>query len=133
LQLQRLYSTFPGGSPGYGLLILRIALGITALFRGALQLSESGDSVFLNWIFGFFVIAAAIFLLVGFLTPVTGLIIFAGGLLSLASNQDLSIAIYTLVLAAAIVFLGPGAFSLDARLFGRREIVIPKNPTAAND
>jgi hypothetical protein len=25
----------------------------------------------------------------------------------------------------AVVFLGPGAFSLDARLFGRREIIIP--------
>jgi hypothetical protein len=25
----------------------------------------------------------------------------------------------------AIVFLGPGAFSLDAYLFGRRELIIP--------
>jgi len=31
------------------------------------------------------------------------------------------------ILAAAIALLGPGAFSLDARLFGRREIVIPKD------
>lgn len=30
-----------------------------------------------------------------------------------------------IILAAAIALLGPGAFSLDARLFGRREIVIP--------
>ncbi len=30
----------------------------------------------------------------------------------------------TLILVA-LVFLGPGAFSLDARLFGRREIIIP--------
>jgi hypothetical protein len=26
---------------------------------------------------------------------------------------------------AALVLLGPGAFSLDAHLFGRREIMIP--------
>jgi hypothetical protein len=32
-----------------------------------------------------------------------------------------------IAMAAAILFLGPGAFSLDARLFGRREIFIP-NP-----
>jgi len=32
------------------------------------------------------------------------------------------------VIAAAVVCLGPGAFSLDSRLFGRREIVIPKAP-----
>ena len=32
---------------------------------------------------------------------------------------------FFIVMATAIVLLGPGAFSLDARLFGRREIVIP--------
>jgi hypothetical protein len=30
--------------------------------------------------------------------------------------------------ATAIALLGPGAFSLDARLFGRREILIPPDP-----
>jgi hypothetical protein len=29
------------------------------------------------------------------------------------------------VIAVAIMCMGAGAFSLDARLFGRREIVIP--------
>jgi uncharacterized membrane protein YphA (DoxX/SURF4 family) len=29
------------------------------------------------------------------------------------------------LMAVAVALLGPGAFSLDARLFGRREIVIP--------
>jgi hypothetical protein len=28
-------------------------------------------------------------------------------------------------MAVAVALMGPGAFSLDARLFGRREIVIP--------
>jgi uncharacterized membrane protein YphA (DoxX/SURF4 family) len=37
-------------------------------------------------------------------------------------------AILTAVLAVALVCLGPGAFSLDARWFGQREVVIPKNP-----
>jgi hypothetical protein len=30
--------------------------------------------------------------------------------------------------AAALTLLGPGAVSLDARLFGRREIVIADDP-----
>ena len=32
-----------------------------------------------------------------------------------------------IVLSIAIALLGPGAFSLDARMFGRREITIPSN------
>jgi hypothetical protein len=32
-------------------------------------------------------------------------------------------------IAVAVIFLGPGALSLDARLFGRREIIIPNNPS----
>jgi len=32
-----------------------------------------------------------------------------------------------LMIAAAVASIGPGAFSVDARLFGRREVIIPKN------
>jgi len=130
-----LFSTFPGGSPGFGLLILRTALGISTLFRGALYLSETGDSASLNRIIAFLTVVSAIFLLVGFLTPVSGAIVFMGSVLSAALGQSVSITveIYTIAMTAAIVFLGPGAFSLDARLFGRREIFIPKMPSAGDD
>jgi uncharacterized membrane protein YphA (DoxX/SURF4 family) len=32
------------------------------------------------------------------------------------------------VVSISLILLGPGAFSLDARLFGRREIIIPEIP-----
>jgi uncharacterized membrane protein YphA (DoxX/SURF4 family) len=35
--------------------------------------------------------------------------------------------LFLIVMAAAVLLIGPGAFSLDARVFGRREIVIPPN------
>ena len=35
-------------------------------------------------------------------------------------------AIMLVIVAGAILLLGPGAFSIDARLFGRREIIIPR-------
>jgi hypothetical protein len=36
-------------------------------------------------------------------------------------------------ISAALVLLGPGAFSLDARLFGRREIIIPEGRVRSSD
>jgi hypothetical protein len=38
-----------------------------------------------------------------------------------------------IVLAAAIAFLGPGALSVDARMFGRREIRIPSGSALSSD
>jgi uncharacterized membrane protein YphA (DoxX/SURF4 family) len=73
-------------------------------------------------------------LLSGFLTPVAGVLaglgtlaIALGWLPAAARNLfDAKLpAVFAVIMAASIVFLGPGAFSVDARLFGRREIIIP--------
>ncbi len=74
--------------------------------------------------------------LAGTLTPLASLLVIVGGIgyaLSWIPAPTPNILESKLVLAnliaiaAAILSLGPGAFSLDARLFGRREIFIP-NP-----
>ena len=79
-------------------------------------------------------VAAAVFVVIGLLTPVMGTITGLGIIGTSLSETHESTArllhsnspeILTLTMAVAIVFLGPGAFSLDARLFGRREIIIP--------
>ncbi len=122
-----MFSTFPDGGPGIGLLILRVALGLTILFGGVDYLAEAGGSAVLNWILGFLIFASVAFLLIGFLTPPVALIALAGAALLLASGEaSLPTDIYAVILATATALLGPGAFSLDAQLFGRREIVIPK-------
>jgi uncharacterized membrane protein YphA (DoxX/SURF4 family) len=77
------------------------------------------------------------FILAGLMTPLVAGFVSLGGLAIALSwipiptqnlfNSNLVI-IDLIVLALAIAFLGPGAFSLDARMFGRREIRIPSNP-----
>lgn len=74
-------------------------------------------------------------LLIGFLTPVAALL---AGLVSIGIALSwlptctpkgfggAPATIFLIVTAVAVLLLGPGAFSLDARLFGRREIVIPQ-------
>jgi uncharacterized membrane protein YphA (DoxX/SURF4 family) len=79
-------------------------------------------------------VAAGGSLLAGLLTPIAGVVVVldalgAGCSLLPAPAANLLDAklslIFAGIMAVAIVFLGPGAFSVDARLFGRREIIIP--------
>ena len=78
--------------------------------------------------------AAGVSLLAGFMTPVISVLVILGGLarvlsiLPPPSVNRIDTVLPTLnmvILATALAFLGPGAFSFDARIFGRREIRIP--------
>jgi uncharacterized membrane protein YphA (DoxX/SURF4 family) len=79
-------------------------------------------------------LATAALVLIGFLTPLVGTLISVeviGNLIwrplapSLTALDEKPFEALLLTMAIAIVLLGPGAFSLDSRLFGRREIIIP--------
>ncbi len=131
--LQRIFSTFPSRRPGAGLLLLRAVLGATLFAQGAEYLFKWHDLTSLMGAIALVLIVIAAFLLVGYLTPVASVL---AGLACLSSAVPLisgptssllaakpAVAFATAI-AAALFFLGPGAFSLDARLFGRREIVI---------
>jgi len=78
--------------------------------------------------------AAGAFLLAGLMTPLVAFVVAAGGIGVALSwipppGHDLfdsyPAIINLIVVSIAIAFLGPGAFSLDAWMFGRREITIP--------
>jgi putative oxidoreductase len=72
--------------------------------------------------------AGGIFVLAGLWTPVMGALIALDELwiafsYSLQPDSRL-IHIFLAVLAAGVAMLGPGAWSIDARLFGRRRFVM---------
>jgi uncharacterized membrane protein YphA (DoxX/SURF4 family) len=133
-KLQRFFSTFPSGKPGVGLLLLRVLLGITILAHSAILLGDHKKFAIWTLIFGVIGITTGTLLVIGFLTPFISIFVsiaaIAISLLSFLSfpvaSHDVNISLGCIMLVAvAITFLGPGAFSLDARMFGRREIIIP--------
>ena len=127
--MQKLFSAFPGGWPGLGLLLLRALAGVT-LIAQILSYVGSTKLSWLSWlslVLTALVLIIASCLLVGFMTPIAATVIGVGAIALAAShvfetNQAL---LNVIVLPIAIALLGPGAFSIDARMFGRREILIP--------
>jgi putative oxidoreductase len=70
---------------------------------------------------------AAFLLLIGWWTPIAGGLIAATELaLAWAHPEDPGAFLHFAALAAALALLGPGACSVDARLFGRKNIEIPQ-------
>ncbi|MGA2048600.1 MAG: hypothetical protein ABSG96_12945 [Terracidiphilus sp.] len=83
---------------------------------------------------GLIAVISGLVFLVGFMTPIVGSILALGYLaesVSLYFSDEASkhatacTTFYLALISLALALLGPGAFSVDARLFGRLEIIIP--------
>lgn len=120
--MQRLFSTFPGGLPGAGLLLLRAAAAIP-LVQAGLPTVTWPAPVPLQIVAA----VAAIPLLIGLWTPVAGVLIAVAELgLAVQDPAAFWMHVHFAAMAAALAMLGPGGCSLDARLFGRKQIEIPR-------
>src|SRR5262249_6561275 len=132
--LQRLFTAFPSGAPGLGLLLLRLAVAVRLFDHGAACLLGGAASTGARAV-GMLAAMTAALLVLGLVTPVSAALAAAaaaGLALSLLPAPARNAfapgapAVAVALAAAALALIGPGAFSVDAALFGRREINIPR-------
>ena len=114
---------FPGGWPGAGLLVLRLAAAIPLIIGGGVAVRDAPQLV-LHAVY-FATIGVGILLLAGLWTPVAGALQAIIEVWIFFSRGDgANLHLLLAALGVSLVMLGPGAWSVDARLFGRKRIDI---------
>lgn len=121
--VRRLYSTFAGGWPGIGLLLMRLVVGSVILWHIGPRL-WSGPPLLMGA--GYALLAVgAVLLIAGLWTPVAGVMIAAVAMSEILTGEPPSGRLLAATIAVALAMLGPGRLSIDARLFGWRRIDVP--------
>ena len=132
-----MFSTFPDGISGLGLFTLRSALGGALALRAfaCLRGRQDWNPVIVTVIL--LMVLSALLIICGYRTRVGAVgatVAIIAGMMCCTGGPGLEILdtrtteVFAITIAGAVACLGPGAFSLDSRLFGRREIIIPKSP-----
>jgi putative oxidoreductase len=123
--LQRLFSTFADGWPGGGILLLRLLAGGALIHCGIAATSVGGHTgVVVLQVAG----AAAGLLIVGGLwTPVVGVLVgVVEASIAFTQPGTQPLAIILAGVGISLAMIGPGAWSIDAQLYGRKQILPPE-------
>jgi putative oxidoreductase len=115
---------------------LRIVAGGAAASQGVLFLTQTGEPNAGAWVLGLAAIVSGAALIAGLFTP--GAAVLASAVMvwlavtgvrgTSGVHIDRLSMILIIVDGVALALLGPGAHSIDAHLFGRREIILPNDP-----
>jgi len=123
LRFRQFSSTFPGGWPGIGILLMRLVAGLTLVDDGiGGWLGEPPLERVLVFVLA---AGAGILLLAGLGTPLAGALAVAIELWSAWAQPGYSLThILVATLGVGLALVGPGAWSVDSRLFGWKRIDI---------
>ena len=123
--MRRFISNFVGGRPALGLLLIRIAAGAALAIDGKVRV-QFGEPL-LPLTLGLLEVATGAVLIAGLWTPVAGILSMALSVSEILVFHDtLCPAILLACMGAGLAFIGPGALSIDAWLFGLKRIDIDK-------
>jgi uncharacterized membrane protein YphA (DoxX/SURF4 family) len=113
---------FPTGLPGIGLIAVRVTVAAMLLVDGSPYAAPQSMGRAIGSL------VAAVCLVIGILTPYAAA--FAGCLEFWRpcgrDNVDLFHLIAAIVVSFALGVLGPGAYSVDNKIFGRRLVNLPR-------
>ena len=121
--MRRLFSNFARGWPAIGLLLIRIAAGVSLIIHG-LQTFQVGETpAFL--VLSLLAIGDGALLLAGLWTPIAGILVIGITIgQTIVHHENPYPAILLATIGAALALVGPGALSMDAWLFGWKRIDI---------
>ena len=114
---------FPSGVAGAALFLLRLVCALPLVW-----VSGFDEALTVPSPFRLVKLSLTVFVLCGAFTPIACSVIVLLGLLSLRTLNEAAAfpAVLHVMTTAALMMLGPGAYSLDAKLFGRRLILPPE-------
>ena len=122
--MRRLYSTFAGSWPGLGLLLMRLIIGSVVIVRAAPHLWT--DAPLHITLGSASVTASGLLLVAGLWTPVAGAVV---ALIEISQilrvGGEPLVSLLSAAIAGGLAMLGPGRWSVDARLFGWKRIDPP--------
>jgi uncharacterized membrane protein YphA (DoxX/SURF4 family) len=136
MALQRTFSGFPTGYPGLALLLLRLVVGGAASSEAWLHIAANQGALNSSVAVALLAFVTGLALIIGFMTPIACVLLSAGGLLLMIDSsrsghllllESGMARLEFIAMSAALISLGPGALSVDARLYGRREIEVNGN------
>jgi hypothetical protein len=117
-KMQRLYGTFPSRGAGVALLLLRFTIAGALLAQACVCLPPGTDLIVAIYVL------AACLLIAGLFTPMAAVATAALSAGTVMLCRELAVSGLMIAILVAVALLGAGSYSVDAKLYGRRRLVI---------